>query len=81
MLGNHGRSITKAIFTPLARNFYIFFTPLLRHLFFRPRTALYPQRRPADSTSAGLLPMTNLSVPKEGVERTLLQAPPVIRQA
>jgi len=25
--------------------------------------------------------MTNLSVPKEGVERTLLQAPPVIRQA
>ena len=39
------------------------------------------KRRPADNTSAGLLPMTNLSVPKEGVERTLLQAPPVIRQA
>lgn len=39
------------------------------------------KRRPADSVSAGLLPMTNLSVPKEGVERTLLQAPPVIRQA
>ena len=39
------------------------------------------KRRPADNTSAGLLPMTNLSVPKEGVERTLPQAPPVIRQA
>lgn len=30
------------------------------------------KRKPADSTSAGLLPMTNLSAPKEGVERTLL---------
>lgn len=30
------------------------------------------KRRPTDNTSAGLLPMTNLSVPKEGVERTLL---------